>query len=424
MIGNTHVAVRALVRQWPLLFLCLVLWSCATWKRPSSLNFSSSYADSEVHFTQSALFRIKDQFRVYVLIAPEVISDDGENLTFNSKYVPMALAYNSYDDRKPFYADTLRAFEYSIFPVAQGLLLTFTLPDLPIYGKVLLLRLKDIINRVDYFVDINIPSAVNPLPAEYLVTFTNGVPLMQSHAHCEDTLLIRAFEPTQSALYVTYYSMEFKPAIPPMAVTTRQEEQSLIIDTTFMVQSGSPFRLHRPGLYLFQTDTNAATGIPIRINCHRFPRPSRAKELIDALIYITTTDERTRIQRGVNPKRELDNFWIAQGGSKDNARQMIQNYYRRVEFSNKYFTTFKEGWKTDKGLVYTIFGTPSKVRKYSDRETWEYPKKSLAGEQQFSFYHRPNLFSAKHHELQRSIEYDIYWYTAVEQIRKGLNEQK
>jgi GWxTD domain-containing protein len=359
-----------------------------------------------------------------VLIAPELISEDGENLVINSKYIPLALAYNSYDDRKPFYADTLRAFEYSIFPVTQGLLLTFTLPDIPIYGKVLLLRLKDIINKVDYVLDINVPAAINPLPAEYLLTYANGVPLMPAYGHCDDTLLIRGFEMDRRTLFVTYYSMEFKPAIPPMAVTTRQDEQNLVIDTTFTIQTGVPFRLHNAGLYLFQTDTNAATGIPIRINCHRYPRPSRAKELIDALIYITTTDERSRIQRGVNPKRELDNFWIAQGGSKDNARMMIQNYYRRVEFANKYFTTFKEGWRTDKGLVYIIFGTPSKVRRYADSEIWEYPKKSLAGEQQFTFYYRPNLFSSKHHELQRSIEYDIYWYTAVEQIRKGLNEQK
>ncbi len=398
--------------------------ACAGLKSPSKLNFSFLYADSEAHFTKTSLLKSQNGYRGYVLIDPILASEENEDLVIDRKYIPLLAYYKDYDQRKPIYSDTLRNNEYTILPVQQGLLLTFSFPLEDVKDGVLILYFLDIINKAHLAYDIPLPKVANPLSAQISLTHSNGVPVMDSYVNCEDTLILRATDLSNAQLYITYYSQSFKPAVPPMAVSMRSDEQTLHIDTTFAIATARPFRLARPGLYLFQTDTNAAQGFTIRADCLRYPRPSRAQELIDALIYITSTDERSKIQKAVNPKRELDNFWINQGGNKETARQMIQQYYRRVEFANRHFTTFKEGWKTDKGLIYIVFGTPSKVKRNAEAEEWQYPKKSLAGEQRFVFSHRPNLFSPRHHELIRAMEYDIYWYTAVEQIRKGLSESK
>lgn len=42
-----------------------------------------------------------------------------------------------------------------------------------------------------------------------------------------------------------------------------------------------------------------------------------------------------------------------------------ERYYRRVRYANKEFTQYKDGWKTDRGMIYILFGAPNQVF-YSD----------------------------------------------------------
>ncbi|MCH7783138.1 GWxTD domain-containing protein [candidate division KSB1 bacterium] len=45
-------------------------------------------------------------------------------------------------------------------------------------------------------------------------------------------------------------------------------------------------------------------------------------------------------------------------------------YYRRVRFANEEFTQYKDGWKTDRGMIYILFGPPNQVF-YSDFSSFE-----------------------------------------------------
>ena len=38
------------------------------------------------------------------------------------------------------------------------------------------------------------------------------------------------------------------------------------------------------------------------------------------------------------------------------AKSLIAIYYNRIQNANLHFTTFKEGWKTDRGMIYVVFG--------------------------------------------------------------------
>ena len=38
-----------------------------------------------------------------------------------------------------------------------------------------------------------------------------------------------------------------------------------------------------------------------------------------------------------------------------------EGYYRRVRFANEEFTQYKDGWKTDRGMIYILFGPPNQV---------------------------------------------------------------
>ena len=67
----------------------------------------------------------------------------------------------------------------------------------------------------------------------------------------------------------------------------------------------------------------------------------------------------------IKPKVALDDFWIKCGGNIDKARELIRIYYTRVFYSNYYFTSYKEGWRSERGMIYIIYGPPDKVYKIS-----------------------------------------------------------
>ncbi len=79
----------------------------------------------------------------------------------------------------------------------------------------------------------------------------------------------------------------------------------------------------------------------------------------------------------------------------------------------------KEGWKTDKGMIFIIMGPPDRVQRSKDREVWVFSQRANFSEINFTFNRRPNQFVDDHYELQRYVEYQPIWYPMVEAWRTG-----
>ena len=79
-----------------------------------------------------------------------------------------------------------------------------------------------------------------------------------------------------------------------------------------------------------------------------------------------------------NAKREfLTNFWKARDEDpSDDMNLYLKNYLRKIKESNiTYKALSKEGWKTDRGRVYLVYGQPSEVDRYPNQtETRPYEK--------------------------------------------------
>jgi len=100
------------------------------------------------------------------------------------------------------------------------------------------------------------------------------------------------------------------------------------------------------------------------------------------------------------------------------AREMIRIYYTRVQYANFYFTTDREGWKTDRGMIYVIYGPPKILIKKDGQETWTYFLQS--GESiRFTFRYKENPFTNNLYELQRNLEPSPHWREAVDSWRNG-----
>ena len=120
-----------------------------------------------------------------------------------------------------------------------------------------------------------------------------------------------------------------------------------------------------------------------------------------------------------NLKLALDNFWLDRTGNPDRARELIRVYYNRVYYSNYYFTSMKPGWKTDRGMIFIIYGPPQTVTTLPNQEKWIYYKNNYSTTVTFTFDYVPTPYSLSNYVLQRSDSYDTYWRQAVDTWRNG-----
>ncbi len=98
----------------------------------------------------------------------------------------------------------------------------------------------------------------------------------------------------------------------------------------------------------------------------------------DQLVYIAKESEIDFIREGATPEEKLKrflDFWAKRNPDRKTPRnELMEEYYSRVDYSNKNFSTYVEGWKTDRGMVLIRFGSPQNVERHpfdSDNKPYE-----------------------------------------------------
>ena len=79
-------------------------------------------------------------------------------------------------------------------------------------------------------------------------------------------------------------------------------------------------------------------------------------------------------------KRKLfDEFWKKRDPNVSTTRnEFMEEYYSRVEYANKQFSHYQPGWKSDRGMVFILLGSPSNVERHpfdidaKPYEIWSY----------------------------------------------------
>lgn len=234
------------------------------------------------------------------------------------------------------------------------------------------------------------------------------------------------------SLFISFYKpLKEVPYPPSMLLPARTIDYPP--DTTVSVQYSDtlPIMFPKEGVYFCTTQRDAEQGFTFFNFGSTFPGMSDPKVMIEPLAYIASEDEMSALRSAERPKLALDEFWVKCGGNIDKSRELIRIYYTRILYSNYYFTSDREGWRTERGMIYTIYGPPDKVYKNSEEESWGYRKpvlKSTWGgryhlkEQYlfFNFRYRENKFSDNDFYLSRNETLVTYWDKAIASWRKGL----
>lgn len=147
------------------------------------------------------------------------------------------------------------------------------------------------------------------------------------------------------------------------------------------------------------------------IKSFNYPTLKSAEELAKPLIYLMDSNEYRDLMAIEDPdslKSEVDRFWLRKFGNKSRARAVIELYYERVEEANKHFSNFKEGWKTDRGMVYILFGPPWYREKYHRGINWSYTYDLSDPDLNFDFQQvkvQSEYFPFEHYILDREFSY-------------------
>ena len=160
-----------------------------------------------------------------------------------------------------------------------------------------------------------------------------------------------------------------------------------------------------------------------------FPRITTIRQMAEALVYIAKADELEHIlsaRDAAEMKERFDAFWAERLPNREAAQSLLESYYSRVEEANILFSNHKEGWKTDPGMIYIVFGPPAYTDRQAFRHDWYYMERGIALNQRlppFIFrrataYGFAGLF--ENHILQRARAYEEHWRRRVEKWREGV----
>lgn len=234
------------------------------------------------------------------------------------------------------------------------------------------------------------------------------------------------------SLFVNYYPpSEDVPDAPYLLIPEKEIDYAPAERDTIPFSDTIPVMCPRKGIYHYMINSNDLRGYTIFNFGSDFPSMNRPLTMIEPLIYLTNQQSLNEMMSNPRPKVALDEFWIGTTGNIEQARELLRIYYNRVLYSNLYFTSYKDGWRTDRGMIYIIYGPPDKVYKTAEGERWGYKRPQIKSgwgiryrvEEDllfFNFKRRENPFTYNDYSLLRNESLTTYWEQAIRSWNNGV----
>lgn len=111
------------------------------------------------------------------------------------------------------------------------------------------------------------------------------------------------------------------------------------------------FKVDKPGISNFVSDVDDA---------------------LQQMVYILDDKERRKLKTADSQKREtlFKEFWKARDPNPEtDQNELMDEYYRRIKYSNEHFSGFSAGWMTDMGMIYILFGPPDEVERSASTQS-------------------------------------------------------
>ena len=228
------------------------------------------------------------------------------------------------------------------------------------------------------------------------------VPLFTNYIVNDNEFVVESKMNKNSEFQGRFYNRKFPLAAPPFSAAISKPFKyypDSIAVYSLNAEGRMNFTVQDSGFVQFQTDTSSREGYTLFRQQVGFPLIKTTEEMFYPLRYICTKNEYNSFLLSSDLKKSVDKFWINKTGSKERGRELIKKYYNRVQTANQYFTSYIEGWKTDRGMISLIFGPPKVVNKSNDSETWIYGEETNTLSLRFTFNKVNNPFTNNDYKL-------------------------
>lgn len=308
------------------------------------------------------------------------------------------------------------SYNYSVYKNSTG---AFYLSQIPLKTEMgnsyrLKIVLRDKLRNTSNISYLEVEKQIEYGQQFFNITGADDKPLFKNVLIGKGSIKVQHINPPSDKLYISYYLNET--SLPKPTFATGSDEFVYGKPDSVFVFDYSPTTsvfLNYEGMYFLQFDTTSSEGIALSRFSDDFPKITSPDELVEPLAYITTSVEYDKMKSDNNKKIAADNFWIKSGGSTGRGREMIRVFYNRVYFANYYFTNTKPGWKTDRGMVYIVYGSPHNLKKSADSEIWYYYRRKNGEAISFKFDYKPSKYSLNQYQLERSENNTWHWREAV-----------
>ena len=242
---------------------------------------------------------------------------------------------------------------------------------------------KDMDNENPQFLPVttyDVPSRVDSLLFRFQVTNTQNDTLeifnQLMKFQSDSSISRRMSAPDYSVSSVQYEGIEYDRS--EILQENRRiilQPGSVLIEFKFPVLERGNYRFQVNITGSLKENEEAEKARDFSVKSENYPTLKTPFELARPLAYIMDEDKYDSLMSITSPaslKKEIDNFWLSNIKNEQTARDVIALYYERVEMANKQFSNFKEGWKTDPGRIFILFGPPWYVDRDVEIMQWSY----------------------------------------------------
>jgi GWxTD domain-containing protein len=124
--------------------------------------------------------------------------------------------------------------------------------------------------------------------------------------------------------------------------------------------------------------------------------------------YIITPVEREAFLRlGTNEERDqfIEHFWQVRNPDPDSLQNSFkEEHYRRIAYANEHFSSGVQGWRTDRGHIYILWGPPDEIESHPTGGTYDRPMWQGGGQTQTYAW---ELWRYRHNDLGENIELEF-----------------
>ena len=408
------------------LLLSAIIIACGTPKKAGNKAPSSSYKhDVNAIHPEFAVFNVSDTISElhFKINSKEILYTRTDGINFASNVLISYHLLASYDSKEVVDSSSVKLIDINNDNSNKDLIGKINVKAITPHSYFLRVTILDM-NRSNSFSTVITVEKENDLNRQnFLIkSKSSDVPIFHTYVKIGEPLVITYKAKIAVTAFVRYYNREFPLAAPPFSISDPKPFQYKP-DSTFSIQLSSQgtadFVPTKKGFYHIQLDTTKRDGITLFNFSENFPEIKKADELVPPLRFITSRQEYDEISTSSNPKAAIEKFWLNCTGSQDRAKEIIRKYYNRVRDANLFFSSYLEGWKTDRGMIYLIYGAPNIIYRTATAEVWTYGEENNINSLSYSFLKVNNPFSENDYTLERSSVYKQNWGSAVDIWRQG-----